>query len=95
MKIDEKEIVKVARLARLDLSGAEKAEFSKQLNDIIEYVEKISELDTSEVKPADHIADLNNVTREDLVKESLQSSDLEKIAPRFEKGHIVVPRIIE
>lgn len=95
MKIDEKEIAKVAKLARLDLSEDQKAEFSKQLNDIIEYVEKIKELDTSEVKPADHIADLNNVTREDLVQESLNSSDLEKIAPRFENGHIVVPRIIE
>lgn len=95
MKIDEKEIVKVANLARLDLSGEEKAEFSKQLNDIIEYVEKISELDTSDVKPADHIVDLKNVTRADEVKESLQPSDLEKIAPRFENGHIVVPRIIE
>ena len=38
MKIDEKEIVKVANLARLDLTDDEKAEFSKQLNDIIEYV---------------------------------------------------------
>ncbi len=95
MKIDEKEIAKVAKLARLDLSEDQKAEFSKQLNDIIEYVEKIKELDTSEVKPADHIADLNNVTREDIVKESLKTSELEKIAPRFEKGHIVVPRIIE
>lgn len=95
MKIDEKEIVKVAKLARLDLSADEKAEFSKQLNDIIEYVEKISELDTSDVKPADHIVDLKNITRADEVKESMQPSDLEKIAPRFEKGHIVVPRIIE
>jgi len=95
MKIDEKEIVKAAKLARLDLSADEKAEFSKQLNDIIEYVEKISDLDTLDVKPADHIVDLKNVTRADVVKESMQPSDLEKIAPRFEKGHILVPRIIE
>jgi len=95
MKIDEKEIVKVANLARLDLTDDEKAEFSKQLNDIIEYVEKINELDTSGVKPADHIVDMKNVTREDRIKESLDISDIEKIAPAFDRGHIVVPRIIE
>lgn len=95
MKIDEKEIVKVANLARLDLADDEKAEFSKQLNDIIEYVEKINELDTASVKPADHIVDIKNVTREDRVEKSLDTSDLEKIAPAFDKGHIVVPRIIE
>jgi aspartyl-tRNA(Asn)/glutamyl-tRNA(Gln) amidotransferase subunit C len=95
MKIDEKEIVKVANLARLDLTGEEKVEFSKQLNDIIEYVEKVNELDTSEVKPADHIVDMKNVTREDKVEKSLDPSDIEKIAPAFDRGHIVVPRIIE
>ena len=95
MKIDEKEIVKVANLARLDLADDEKAEFSKQLNDIIEYVEKINELDTSGIKPADHIVEMKNVTREDSVAKSLDISDIEKIAPDFDKGHIVVPRIIE
>ncbi len=95
MKIDEKEIVKVANLARLDLADDEKAEFSKQLNDIIEYVEKINELDTSGVKPADHIVEMKNVTREDSVAKSLEISDIEKIAPDFDRGHIVVPRIIE
>jgi aspartyl-tRNA(Asn)/glutamyl-tRNA(Gln) amidotransferase subunit C len=95
MKIDENEIVKVANLARLDLADDEKAEFSKQLNDIIEYVEKINELDTSGVKPAGHIVEMKNVTREDRVEKSLEISDIEKIAPAFDKGHIVVPRIIE
>lgn len=95
MKIDEKEIVKVSKLARLDLSEDEKVEFSKQLNDIIEYVEKIKDLDTSGVKPADNIADLKNVTRDDDVKKSLDTDAIAKIAPAFARGHIVVPRIIE
>lgn len=95
MKIDEKEIVKVAELARLDLTEDEKGEFSKQLNDIIEYVEKINELDTSGVNPADYNVDLKNVTRDDDVKKSLDTGDIEKIVPAFANGHIVVPRIIE
>lgn len=95
MKIDENEIEKIAKLSRIDLSDDEKSEFSKQLSDIIEYVEKIKELDTSGVDPADNIVDLKNVTRDDVVKESLDIDAIEKIVPSFDRGHIVVPRIIE
>ena len=95
MKINENDIQKVAKLARLELSGEESEEFSRQLNDIIEYVEKINELDTSDVKPADHIIELSNVFREDTVQKSIDTSEIEKMAPSFRNGHIVVPRIIE
>jgi len=95
MKINENEIQKVAKLARLELNDVEKEEFSRQLNDIIEYVEKINKLDTSGVKPADHIVELSNVFREDVVQKSIDPADIEKIAPEFRNGHIVVPRIIE
>lgn len=95
MKINENDIQKVAKLARLELSSGEREEFSRQLNDIIEYVEKINELDTSGVKPADHIVELSNVFREDIVQRSIDTSEIEKMAPAFKNGHIVVPRIIE
>ena len=95
MKIKESDIIKVAKLARLDLSPEEKDEFSRQLNGIIEYVEKINELDTSAVEAADHIVELNNVFRKDVVKNSIKRDELEKIAPDFKDGYIVVPKIIE
>lgn len=95
MKINENDIQKVARLARLELSGEESEEFSKQLNDIIAYVEKINELDTSGVRPADHIIELSNVFREDVVQKSIDPAEIENMAPSFRNGHIVVPRIIE
>jgi len=95
MKLDEKLISRVANLARLELTDEEKQEFTKQLSDIIEYVEKINEMPTGDVIPADHIVDLKNVFREDRTSASLERSEIEKIAPKFEMGHIVVPRIIE
>jgi aspartyl-tRNA(Asn)/glutamyl-tRNA(Gln) amidotransferase subunit C len=95
MKIDSDTILRVAELARLDLTEDEKAEFSNQLSDIISYVEKINELDTESVEPTDHIVELTNVLRDDRVDKSIDRSELEKIAPRFEEGHFVVPRIIE
>lgn len=95
MKIEETDIINVAKLARLELSPDEKNEFSRQLNEIIQYVEKINELDTSGVEPADHIVEVSNVFRDDAVQESIDRAELEKIAPDFREGHIIVPRIIE
>ena len=95
MKIDKGQIEKVAKLARLELKDEEKQEFSTQLSDIIDYVEKINELDTDAVAPADHIVDLNNVVREDKSRNFKGAEALEKIAPAFEDGHVVVPKVID
>ena len=95
MEIDQNEILRVAELARLELSEDEKTEFSKQLSDIINYVEKIKELDTENIKPTDHIVDLKNVFRKDEVKDSIDVSEVERMAPRFKDGHIIAPIIIE
>ena len=95
MIIDEKQITHVSNLARLELSEEEKQEFSKQLSDIITYVEKINELETDGISPADHIVDVKNVFREDKPHESIGRNALEKIAPQFEDGHVIVPKIIE
>lgn len=95
MKFDESVINKVCQLAQLELAAEEKQEFTKQLEDIIRYVETINKLDTANVQPADHIVSLSNVFREDIAKESLSMEDVANIAPQFEKSHFVVPRIIE
>lgn len=95
MKIDENDIIKAAKLARIDLSSEEKDEFSKQLSGIIEYVEKINELDTAAVAAADHIVEVSNVFRKDVVKKSFERDELALNAPDFKDGYIVVPKIIE
>ncbi len=95
MSIDEKQILRVAELARLDLTEQEKTEYARQLSDILAYVEKISEMDTADVRPTDHIVELNNVFRDDRVHEYAGASALRSMAPRFEEGHVVVPIIIE
>lgn len=94
--IDAKIVEKTAKLASLKLSEDEKELFAKQLTDIISYVDKISELDTSSVEATDHIADIKNVFREDAaMKPAVSLEEIEKMAPAFENGHFVVPRIIE
>lgn len=95
MKIDKNQISRVSMLARLELTDAESEEFSRQLSDIVEYVEKINELETEKVQPADHIVDLKNVLRSDTVLSSIDTSEIEKMAPDFKNNHIVVPQVIE
>ena len=95
MKIDKDQITKVSNLARLELTNEESNEFSKQLSDIVTYVEKINELDTENIEPADHIVDLKNVQRKDKKHASIDIKDIEGIAPDFDNGHFVVPQVIE
>lgn len=95
MKIKESDIIKVAKLARLELSAEERDEYSKQLSGILEYVEKINELDTSSVAAADHIVEVSNVVRADKAGGSFSAGELEGVAPDFRNGYIVVPKVIE
>jgi aspartyl-tRNA(Asn)/glutamyl-tRNA(Gln) amidotransferase subunit C len=92
MKMD---IEKVARLARLELSGAEKVMFGDQLEQILTYMEQLNRLDTKGVEPTSHAIPMSNVFREDEVRPSFPSKDVLAIAPDEEEGHFKVPRIIE
>lgn len=94
MKIDPKQIDKVSKLALLTLTDDEKERYSHQLSDIIEYVEKLNNLDLDSVEATDHIADLFNVFREDQIKPSIGIEALKNIAPQFKDDHVVVPKII-
>lgn len=63
--IDREQVLKVAHLARLDLTPAEETQFTAQLGDILEYFEQLSQLDTEQVSPTARAIDVSNVTRPD------------------------------
>ncbi len=88
------ELEHVARLARLSFTHDELLSFTEQLNDILGYVAKLEELDTSGVSPTTHALQTTNVFRNDEVKPSLSVEDAVANAPEEEKGAFVVPRII-
>ncbi|MHA1733613.1 MAG: Asp-tRNA(Asn)/Glu-tRNA(Gln) amidotransferase subunit GatC [Promethearchaeota archaeon] len=83
----------VADLAKISLSEEEKAVFTRQLNDILSYFEKLNELDTSDVPPTYHVLDLKNVFRPDEVKPSLPVEDALKNAPKTQDKFFKAPRI--
>ena len=94
MKITKKEVAHIAELARLSFSGKEMELFTEQLNQILVYMEKLNEIDTSEIKPTYHALDLINVFREDQIKPSLSTKKVLFNAPQSDKDMVTVPRII-
>ena len=94
MIISKKDVEHVALLARLELTDAEKEAYTKQLNSIMDYMNKINELDTVGVEPTAHVLPLYNVLREDKREKSFDRAEVLKNAPEKEKGQFKVPKIV-
>lgn len=92
MKID---VEHVAKLARLGLSPEEKKLFGEQLSAILEFADKLKELDTSHVLPASHAIPMKNVLREDKAIPCENIEDILANAPDEEAHMFRVPRIME
>jgi aspartyl-tRNA(Asn)/glutamyl-tRNA(Gln) amidotransferase subunit C len=85
----------VAHLARLALTPEEEQKLSAQLGNILGYIEKLRELDVSNVEPTAHAVPMVNVTRADEVRPSLPREAALRNAPRQAGGLFVVPKIVE
>ncbi len=94
MALTREEVLHVAELARLNLSPEEIELFTGQLNEILKYVEKLQELDTSGVAPLAQVIPLWNVFREDQVRDSLPLDAVLENGPAREDNYFLVPRII-
>ncbi|MHC4397197.1 MAG: Asp-tRNA(Asn)/Glu-tRNA(Gln) amidotransferase subunit GatC [Planctomycetota bacterium] len=94
-KIDETQVRKVAKLARLELTEGEVAEFTGQLSAILDYVAKMDELDTKNVQPLAHCLPISNCLREDCVKESLGTEKALANAPQRDGNFFKVPKILD
>jgi len=94
-KISRKEVEKVADLARLYLDEKEKQVMTKQLNAILEYVEKLNEVNTENIEPLAHIIDVSNAFRQDEVIHDFTRDEALQNAPSEAKGCFKVPKIIE
>ena len=94
-KITRKEVEHVARLARLELSEDEKDLMTAQLDRILGYMDKLNELDMSQVEPTSHVIPMVNVMREDEVRPCLKQDEALANAPDRQEVFFRVPRIIE
>jgi len=94
MKITREEVEKTARLARLELNGEESGRITAQLDNILSYVAKLDELDTSGVPAETHLFNAANAFREDAVKPSLPREAALANSPCHDDAAFVVPRVI-
>ena len=95
MKLTSEEVRRVALLARLKLTPEEEEHLTKQLGDILQYVGKLNQLDTSGVEPFTHLANMTIPMREDIVTNEAAPESLLANAPARENDFFKVPKIIE
>jgi len=95
MALERKDVEHVARLARLELSEEEMEMYTRQLGDILGYVEQLNEADIEGVEPLAHGAHGENVFRADEVRPSLEREQALSGAPDSDGWHFRVPRVID
>ena len=95
MAIDGDEIARIAHLARLEVGDASVARTAEELANILEFVGRMSSVDTAEVTPMAHPLDANQRLREDQITETNRRSDFQACAPAVENGLYLVPKVIE
>ena len=94
-KISLSQVEHVARLARLELSAADKERMRRELDGILSYIDTLQALQTDDVEPTSHAVPLTNVMREDEPRPSVPQTDMLANAPDPSGEFFRVPRIIE
>ena len=93
--INKNDVRYIAGLARIHVPEDELEGFTKNLEDIIGYVDQLNELNVEKVEPTSHVLNLKNVYRMDEVRPSLSQSEALKFAVESHQGSFKVPRVIE
>jgi aspartyl-tRNA(Asn)/glutamyl-tRNA(Gln) amidotransferase subunit C len=96
MSLSKQQVEHVAKLARLGLTEKEKEKFRKELSAILDFVEKLKEVDTAKIEPIAHITGLENAMREDCQMEVSddQSEKLLKLTPKRKDGYVKVKAVL-
>ncbi|MCB1157755.1 MAG: Asp-tRNA(Asn)/Glu-tRNA(Gln) amidotransferase subunit GatC [Leptospiraceae bacterium] len=93
--MDKQHFIEIAALSKLKFKEEEIEPILQDFNKIVSYVDQIKELDTSSINEEEIYFNHENAIRIDKKGELLNLSEIEKLAPEYEDGHIVIPRVIE
>ncbi|MBR2289960.1 MAG: Asp-tRNA(Asn)/Glu-tRNA(Gln) amidotransferase subunit GatC [Clostridia bacterium] len=93
--VGREEIIRIAKLADLNLTDAEIDKYAEDLTDILEFAEIVNQLNTDEIKETVGINGEYNVFRKDEVKQTLSKEELLKNAPSQEEGMFRIPKVIQ
>lgn len=95
MTFAEMDVKKVAALARLEVADEDVPTYERELASIFEMIQKIQEIDTSNIEPMSHPKDIELRLRPDQVTEPDQRAELQQIAPATENGLYLVPKVLD
>lgn len=95
MKIDTETVDKIAHLARLEFENESKAQIINDMNNMLSFIEKLNELDTTNVEPLIYMSKEVNVLREDDVRHDISQQEALKNAPKKDSDYFKVPKVIE
>ena len=93
--ISDETIEYVGILAKLELNDEEKEKAKKDMGSMLDYIDKLNELDTTGVEPMSHVFPVNNVFREDVVVNGDDKDKILKNAPEEKDGSFVVPKTVD
>ena len=93
-RIGDETIEYVGILAKLELSGEEKEAAKEYMGRMLDYIDKLNELDTTGIEPMSHIFPMTNVFREDVVTNGDDSENMLQNAPEVKNGSYVVPKTV-
>ena len=95
MSVSKEEVLYVAGLAKLHLSEDEISILSRDMNAILGYMERLNNLDTSDVEPLEHVIELGKTYRPDKAREPLAHQKALENAPDADSDYFRVPKVIE
>jgi len=95
MKIDNETVDKIAHLARLEYENEAKERIKMDMNNMIGFIEKLNELDTSNVEPLIYMSDEVNLLRDDIVRQEITQDEALKNSPKHDSDYFKVPKVIE
>jgi aspartyl-tRNA(Asn)/glutamyl-tRNA(Gln) amidotransferase subunit C len=95
MSLTAGDVKKIAHLARLNLLESDVTLYTQQLSTILDFVEHMNQIDTTQIEPFFNPLDLSQRLRSDNVTEHNQRTAFQAIAPQVEAGLYLVPKVIE
>ncbi len=95
MKLTKDQVKHVAKLANLPLTTEEEERYSEQLSKVLDYIDQLNQVDTSNVEPTFNVSGQSNVMREDETAPSLSQDEALQNAPKKENGFFVTKGVFE
>jgi aspartyl-tRNA(Asn)/glutamyl-tRNA(Gln) amidotransferase subunit C len=95
MSIDQNTVRRIAKLARIKVSEDDLARLEGELNSILQWIEMLNEVDTTDVEPMTSVVKMSMKMRDDIVTEGFDPAAVTGNAPRIEDDFYVVPKVVE